>query len=305
MTDAHPTSDQEVWEQDDGHVEMPSGLLLPEYLAEEIARKSQRPKAVDLFCGCGGFSLGFIEAGYEVVAGVDNDTAAAITYTVNLGTYPLQFHFGCDEDRKRLEKALSKEFRRHDHDQLELPCTSGSGWIAEENPRPPGVGHFFLGDIRELKGRDILDAVELEIGELDVVIGSPPCQGFSHAGKRRDNDPRNELIFEYARLVCEMKPKAMCMENVPGIVSMTTHDGLPILDAFIRVIEDGGFAGLDALRMSLKAQTGISFMRNKRAKKNAVDGMGKSREKVKVETEEPVEDEEDEAGELVEETVDV
>src|SRR5690606_41219849 len=55
----------------------PSGLYVP---AEE-----RRPTAVDLFCGCGGFSLGILEAGFDVLAGVDNDCAAAQTYMVNLG----------------------------------------------------------------------------------------------------------------------------------------------------------------------------------------------------------------------------
>lgn len=57
-------------------------------------------------------------------------------------------------------------------------------------------------------------------GRLDVVIGGPPCQGFSTIGKRAFDDPRNQLVFAFARLVGSLKPRYFLMENVPGLASV-------------------------------------------------------------------------------------
>ena len=57
-----------------------------------------------------------------------------------------------------------------------------------------------------------------EPGELDVLDGSPPCQGFSMAGKREFGDDRNQLFREYVRLLQGLKPKVFVMENVSGMV---------------------------------------------------------------------------------------
>ena len=93
-------------------------------------------------------------------------------------------------------------------------------------------------------------------GEVDCVIGSPPCQGFSTAGKRNVLDRRNSLVFEFARLVCEISPKTMVFENVPGIASMVTPAGLPVLDVFCRILEDGGFGTVEALKRGLLRSAG-------------------------------------------------
>jgi DNA (cytosine-5)-methyltransferase 1 len=55
-------------------------------------------------------------------------------------------------------------------------------------------------------------------GELDLVAGGPPCQGFSSIGKRLIDDARNQLVFHFFRLVSELRPRYFVMENVPGIV---------------------------------------------------------------------------------------
>jgi DNA (cytosine-5)-methyltransferase 1 len=57
-------------------------------------------------------------------------------------------------------------------------------------------------------------------GRLDAVVGGPPCQGFSLIGKRAFDDPRNQLVFSFARLVGALKPRYFVMENVPGIRSV-------------------------------------------------------------------------------------
>jgi len=249
---------------------MDSGLVIPRSVGEDMKLAGCRPKAVDLFCGCGGFSLGIMQAGFEVVAAVDNNVDAAITYTMNLGRHPMTFVFVDDSDRRALEKALTKKYRhadRHQRDLLVEQATTGSGWIST-HPKTPGVGHFFLGDICKIKGRDILAAVELEVGELDAVIGSPPCQGFSRANIHNGpDDPRNALMWEFARLIVEMQPKTLCMENVPEITTMTTPEGLLVLDVFCRILEDGNFACVDALRHAMKHQVGITLMRSRKPEK--------------------------------------
>lgn len=251
------------------YYETDSGLMIPEHVAVDMKLDGARLTGVDLFCGCGGFSLGVMQAGFQILAAVDNEPMAAITYTMNLGKHPMQFIFVEDSDRKALEKALTKKYRHEpkQRDALEEFSTTGSGWISS-HPKVPGVGSFFLGDITKISGRNILDAIGLEVGELDLVCGSPPCQGFSRANsKQGPNDPRNELVWEFARLVCEMRPKTMMLENVPEFATMTTPEGLLVIDVFTRILEDGGFAGANAMRAAMKHQKGVTLMRSKADRK--------------------------------------
>lgn len=69
----------------------------------------------------------------------------------------------------------------------------------------------------EVTGKQILDFCKIKAGELDVFDGSPPCQGFSTAGKRKVRDPRNDLFKHYVRLIEELMPKVFVMENVSGM----------------------------------------------------------------------------------------
>lgn len=74
------------------------------------------------------------------------------------------------------------------------------------------------GDIAKLAVEQVLELTGLQPGELDVFDGSPPCQGFSTAGKRVMDDPRNQLFREYVRLLRGLQPKVFVMENVSGMV---------------------------------------------------------------------------------------
>lgn len=76
----------------------------------------------------------------------------------------------------------------------------------------------YHGDIAKLSVEQVLEMTGLKPGELDVFDGSPPCQGFSTAGKRVIDDPRNQLFREYVRLLRGLKPKVFVMENVSGMV---------------------------------------------------------------------------------------
>ena len=78
----------------------------------------------------------------------------------------------------------------------------------------------FETDICELDPMDVLDAVGLKPGELDLLAGGPPCQSFSTAGKRGTvQDPRGTLLWQFLRFVRVMRPRFFLMENVRGLLS--------------------------------------------------------------------------------------
>ena len=124
-------------------------------------------KVIDLFAGCGGFSVGFEKAGYDIVKAVEFDKEIASSYS-------------------------------HNHPKT-LMYAEDIGRIVDER-------HFYK-------------------DEADIIIGGPPCQGFSMAGARiREknafmNDPRNYLFRHYVNVVKIVRPKIFVFENVKGILS--------------------------------------------------------------------------------------
>ncbi|MBD1922149.1 DNA cytosine methyltransferase [Microcoleus sp. FACHB-831] len=78
--------------------------------------------------------------------------------------------------------------------------------------------HHFCGDIENFNSQKFLEKIASP--EVHLVVGGPPCQGFSVAGKRDPNDPRNRLFREFVRVVSEIRPWYVVMENVPGILTM-------------------------------------------------------------------------------------
>lgn len=145
--------------------------------------------AIDLFCGAGGFSEGILQAGFHIVFSSDRSPYVQQTYM-------------------------------NRHEQLGLN---------------QGVNtHFELSDIRDLHGEFILEKInglshfqDLNINfrpnDIDAIFGGPPCQGFSVAGKRDINDPRNMLFREYLRVVQYIRPKYIVMENVTGFMNMSIN----------------------------------------------------------------------------------
>ncbi len=78
----------------------------------------------------------------------------------------------------------------------------------------------FEGDISDIDPAAVMSAVGLRPGELDVLVGGPPCQSFSTAGRRgTTQDPRGTLLWQFLRFVEVMRPKIFLMENVRGLVS--------------------------------------------------------------------------------------
>lgn len=243
----------------------PSGIYLP---PGTVARRTKPMIAVDLFAGAGGMSLGLLQAGIHVVAACDNDPDAAIAYLHNLGAYPLQIHFLSPQDEQRMEKRL-KRYMTSGNGEIKTASVSGgnrpnlqdmpSGWN--------GVAHYFFGDVRKLSGQMVLDALGLQRREVDLVCGGPPCQGFSPAGKQDVMDPRNSLVFDFVRIVLEIMPKSMIMEEVPQVANMVTPDGINVLDAVCRALEDGGFGVADRLKRALATTAGAgAVLRSSKSK---------------------------------------
>jgi DNA (cytosine-5)-methyltransferase 1 len=73
-------------------------------------------------------------------------------------------------------------------------------------------------DVTKIDWSSVLSQCDIKPGELDVLDGSPPCQGFSTAGRRDVNDPKNQLFKAYVKAIRAMKPKVIVMENVEGMI---------------------------------------------------------------------------------------
>ena len=126
---------------------------------------NNKPKVIDLFCGCGGLSQGFIDAGYDIILGIDKWQDAIETFNFN--------------------------------------HKNSNGIVA---------------DLLTLSPETV--STNESIDNIDVIIGGPPCQGFSIAGKRIVDDERNQLYKSFLHYVEFFKPTAFLMENVPNIMSI-------------------------------------------------------------------------------------
>ncbi len=104
-----------------------------------------------------------------------------------------------------------------EHSCKTLRTNSGKRRFYTEHP-------VLCADIRELTGESLLKEAKLGRGDIDLVVGGPPCQAFSVFGKRGGlSDPRGNLVWEFLRIVKEIQPPAFVFENVEGL--RTIHDG--------------------------------------------------------------------------------
>jgi len=129
---------------------------------------------VDAFAGCGGLSLGLMQAGLLGKFAIEHDNFAFTTLKANLLSKSSPFKY------------------------------SWPRWL----PKEPLSITSLLGDYEH-------ELAALS-GNVDVLVGGPPCQGFSMAGRRQHDDPRNQLFGQYLRLVEIIKPKVVLIENVRG-----------------------------------------------------------------------------------------
>lgn len=101
-----------------------------------------------------------------------------------------------------------------------LALDANATYLSTYSHNHPGVVAI-ANDIRELDAVEIKKLTGLSNGELDLMAGGPPCQGFSiNAPVRSLDDQRNHLFREYLRIAAVLKPKAILIENVPGLVSL-------------------------------------------------------------------------------------
>lgn len=121
--------------------------------------------------------------------------------------------------------------------------------------------HLWKTDIRKLEAADVLDHLKLEPGGLGLVAGCPPCQGFSAIttlnGKLQVDDDRNDLVLEYGRFVRELRPRAVLMENVPGLASD------PRMDVLCDLLEDLGYPVRQGLKVLNAANYGVPQRRRR------------------------------------------
>ena len=100
------------------------------------------------------------------------------------------------------------------------------------------LGQSVAGDIRKVPD----EAFSRLRGKVDLVFAGFPCQGFSHAGKKDPNDPRNRLFWEFVRATAEIRPRWVVGENVSGLLHRVTDDGTtPVGDVIVDAFESIGY----------------------------------------------------------------
>lgn len=114
--------------------------------------------------------------------------------------------------------------------------------------------------VREVTGADIRQRSDIGDRPVDVVFGGPPCQGFSFMGKRELHDPRNSLLFEFARVVRELDASYFVMENVRG---MTAGAHREYLERAIAAFENSGYAVERQYRVLNAADYGVPQSRQR------------------------------------------
>lgn len=115
---------------------------------------------------------------------------------------------------------------------------------------------FLNCDIAQLKAAELLKVAEIGKGELDLLIGGPPCQGFSILGRRDIDDERNGLFGQFLRIAFQIRPKCIVIENVPGLATL---DGGALLSQIGEAFSRAGYTAECA--ELLAAQYGVPQMR--------------------------------------------
>jgi DNA (cytosine-5)-methyltransferase 1 len=192
---------------------------------------------IDLFAGAGGLSEGFIRAGYTPLAHIEMDKYACDTLKTRAAFHWLKANGRLQKYKKYLYEKQEKE----DGSKL---------W--EQVPNEI-IDTVIQSEIGEKTIENIFKQVDTLIGnrQVDIIIGGPPCQAYSVAGRARigkavEDDPRNELYKYYVKFLERYQPKMFMFENVLGI--RTAKNGEPLKD-LTRLVEKAGY------KMELKVQT--------------------------------------------------
>ena len=103
-------------------------------------------------------------------------------------------------------------------------------WDKAINSYKENLNHVAVcDDINKLPPESFKERYMSDVKPIDLMVGGPPCQGFSIAGKRDIKDPRNSLFMEYVKYLNYFNPKAFILENVMGILSMKNAEGMRLL----------------------------------------------------------------------------
>ena len=187
------------------------------------------PKYLDLFAGAGGLSEGFIRAGYEPVAHVEMDAAACYTLKTRAAYHWLKKQ----QNLVPYTRYLKGEISRTDFYDLipeEILGTVLNYEISQETL--PSI----FKDIDALLGNE----------KLDLIVGGPPCQAYSIAGRARSEnkmvgDKRNYLYKLYAESLKKYQPKYFVFENVLGLLSAKDEDGTLHFDNMRKLFKTCGY----------------------------------------------------------------
>ena len=135
-------------------------------------------------------------------------------------------------------------------------------------------------DIKKVTGEKITELTGINRRDNFLLAGCPPCQGFSSLGKRDANDEKNELVYEYIRIINELEPSFILMENVPG---MSTGVGKEIFKNVVKELEENyhvEYATLNA------ADFGVPQIRKRLVlhgiRNDVYDNLGLDKEKQKI-----------------------
>ena len=177
---------------------------------------------IDLFAGCGGLMDGFMQEGeYDTLACVEWETFPCMTLANRL-------------EKKWNHKNANKEVVRFDIQRTDELI---NGFDDDEFGKHEGLGKL-IGDKK-----------------IDVVIGGPPCQAYSLAGRIRDphgmrNDYRNYLFESYIRILEHFRPAFFVFENVVGMLS-AMPDGTPIVDKIEKAFNEAGYCVIDNFKKAV------------------------------------------------------
>jgi len=149
---------------------------------DSVTSFNEKLNVIDLFCGCGGMTTGLIDAGLNVIAGIDVWNKAIESYSSN-------------------------------HEHLAI-CA----------------------DLTQMAPEQFKDKYDIDC-DIDIIVGGPPCQAYSIAGKRDKNDPKASLFMEYCKYIDYFSPKAFIMENVIGILSSKVANGENVIDIIMEKLE--------------------------------------------------------------------
>lgn len=177
----------------------------------------------DFFCGCGGFSLGLIQAGMKCISAMDISPDPLASYWYNL-CYKTWSHLWVDPNNTKAINAIRKWTNNGETSNWLFEKGIPDNWL--EVPEPMPCLNLFCYSILDMEPEQWMEYCGVRPGEIKVFIGGPPCQGFSTANEKRSvYDERNQLPLRYLYYAKVAQPEYVLIENVPGLLSLGKKKG--------------------------------------------------------------------------------